>query len=87
MFNCIKATYKGFNNILVVNEKDVKQDQFPIGQIHFPTLVRLKTFTPHEKQYIPPQRNHKACIQERQDKTRHNIRKGPTAQVRNGTNV
>ena len=57
----------------IANGTTSSQNQFPIGQIHFPTkFVIIKTFTPHERWHIPP-------VQEPQSMCTRNVRQN-TAQ-------
>ena len=84
-FNCKKTTCRGFNEILVDNESDVKQTKSisnkPLSIVRQNCITI--TFTPHEKWHSPC-RDHKTCVHETQDKIKYNIRKGPTAPVRSG---
>ena len=56
-----------------------RQNQSPIGKIHFPTkLVTIKSFTPHEERHTPP-------LQEPQSMCTRNAKQN-TAQHQEGAN-
>ena len=70
------------------NRMSSRQNQFPIGQIHFPTkFVRIKTLTPHAKQQFPPVQEPQSMCTRNVTQNRHNIRKGPTTSAKTMTDM